>query len=171
MGILQLGPVRRTRQHHAVEHATITLLMARGRAPSAVAGRSNHRGFYVFGAVDTVPLEAAAREALARLQRGEAELAIHPNCGTNLVTAGVMTGLATLTVNAVSRARQAGLVDRIAVAIAAATVALVASRPVGMRLQRDVTTLAEVRDLQIESITRRQLGRLVVHFVALSAAT
>jgi hypothetical protein len=47
-------------------------------------------------------------------------------------------------------------------------VAVVASRPVGLRLQKHVTTLADVADLQIESVTRRQMGRLVVHFVALT---
>lgn len=171
MPILNLGPIRRVRQHHAVEHATITLLMAHNRALSLVGGRSDHRGFYVFGAVETGPLQAAAAEALLRLQRGEAELAIHPNCGTNLVTTGAMAGLAAFAATAIGRRRQAGLADRIAGAILAATAAVVASRPVGLRLQRDVTTLADVADLRIESITRRQLGRVVVHFVALSTET
>lgn len=168
MSILDLGPIRRTRQHHAVEHATITLLMARNRTLPLVAGRSNHRGFYIFGPVETVPLQAAAAEALARLQRGEAELAIHPNCGTNLVTTGAMAGLATYTATAIGHRRQAGLADRIAGAILAATVAVVASRPVGLRLQRAITTLADVADLRVESVTRHQMGRLVVHFVALT---
>ncbi len=168
MRLLDLGPIRRVRQNHAVEHATITLLMARDRSLPLVGGRSNHRGYYVFGPVDTTALEAAAIEALSRLQRGEAELAIHPNCGTNLVTTGAMAGLATFAATAISRSRQASLADRIAVAIMAATAAVVVSRPVGLRLQKDVTTLADVADLRIESVTRRQLGRLVVHFVALA---
>lgn len=168
MSILDLGPIRRVRQNHAVEHATITLLMAHNRALPLVGGRSDHRGFYIFGAVDTNKLAAAVTEALIRMQRGEAELAIHPNCGTNLVTTGAMAGLATFAASAIGRSRQASLVDRIAMAIMAATAAVVASRPVGIRLQRDVTTLADVADLQVESITRRQLGRMVVHFVALS---
>jgi hypothetical protein len=58
-------------------------------------------------------------------------------------------------------------VDRAALAVMAATVAVLASRPVGLRLQRDVTTLADVTGLRVASITRRQLGRMVVHFVAL----
>ena len=169
MSILNLGPIRRTRQHHAVEHATITLLMARNRTLPMVAGRSDHRGFYVFGPVETASLQAAVAEALARLQRGEAELAIHPNCGTNLVTTGAMAGLATYTVTAIGRCRQAGLADRVAGAILAATVAVVASRPVGLRLQRDVTTLADVAGLRVELITCHQMGRLVVHFVALTS--
>jgi hypothetical protein len=166
MRLLDLGPIRRVRQNHAVEHATITLLMARERSLPLVGGRSNHRGYYIFGPVDSAALEAAATEALSRLQRGEAELAIHPNCGTNLVTTGAMAGLATFTATAISRRRQASLADRIAVAIMAATVAVVASRPVGLRLQKDVTTLADVAGLRVESVTRRQLGRMVIHFVA-----
>jgi hypothetical protein len=169
MNILDLGPVRRVRQNHAVEHATITLLMARNRALHLIGGRSNHRGYYIFGAVETEALHAAASEALIRLQHGEAELAIHPNCGTNLVTTGFMAGLATFTATAISRRRQDGLLDRVAVAVLAATVAVVASRPVGLRLQRDVTTLADLDDVRLESITRQQLGRLVVHFVALAS--
>lgn len=171
MNLLNLGPIRRVRQNHAVEHATITLLMARQRSLSLVGGRSNHRGYFVFGPVETPALEAAAAEALARLQRGEAELAVHPNCGTNLVTTGVMAGVATLGAAALGSRRQAGALDRLALAILAATAAVVASRPVGLRLQRDVTTLADVADLRVQSITRRQLGGLVVHFVALADET
>ena len=167
MNLLDGGLIRRIRQHHAIEHATITLLMARNRGLSLVGGRSDHRGFYIVGAVDTDRLAAAADEALRRLQRGEAELAIHPNCGTNLVTTGAMTGLAALGASAISRRRQAGLADRVAAAVLAATAAALASKPLGLRLQRHVTTLADVAGLHIESITRRQLGRMVIHFVAI----
>jgi len=155
------------RQHHAIEHATITLLMARQRGLSLAGGRSDHRGFYVVGAVETHQLAAAVAEALTRLQRGEAELAIHPNCGTNLVTTGAMAGLAAWGATALSRRRQDGLVDRMAAAVLAATVAVLLSRPVGLRLQRQVTTLADVAGLRVESISRRQWGSLVFHFVAL----
>jgi len=169
MGVLNLGLIRRVRQNHAVEHGTITLLMARHRSLPLVGGRSDHRGYYIFGAVETDKLATAAADALARLQRGEAELAIHPNCGTNLVTTGAMAGLATFAATAISRRLQASLADRIAVAVMAATAAVVASRPVGLRLQRDVTTLADVAGLRVESITRSQLGRMVVHFVGISS--
>ncbi|MEI2692562.1 MAG: DUF6391 domain-containing protein [Anaerolineae bacterium] len=133
MNLLDGGLIRRIRQHHAIEHATITLLMARNRGLSLVGGRSDHRGFYIVGAVDTDRLAAAADEALRRLQRGEAELAIHPNCGTNLVTTGAMTGLAALGASAISRRRQAGLADRVAAAVLAATAAALASKPLGLR--------------------------------------
>ena len=171
MNILEAGFLRRVRQHHAVEHATITILMARNPGLPLVGGRSDHRGFFVYGPVETPMLAIAAQEALKRLKAGEARLAIHPNCGTNLVTTGAMAGVAALTAAAITRSRRASLLDQIPAAILAATGAVVASRPIGLRLQRQVTTLADVSDLQMGEITRRELGRLVQHFVVLEPAT
>lgn len=170
MNLLETGFVRRVRQHHAVEHATISILMARQPGLQLIGGRSNHRGFFVYGPVQTPLLEAAAREALQRLRAGEARLAIHPNCGTNLVTAGALAGVAALVAAAIARHRRGGLLDQAPAAILAATGAVVVSRPIGMRLQRSVTTRANVSDLRLGAITRRELGRLVLHFVALEAA-
>src|SRR5258708_2127856 len=90
---------RRVRQNHALEHATFTILA--GMDPSfSGSARSFSDGFVVFANVDLGLLRRAADEALRRLQAGEAELAIHPNCGTNLavgislVTIGTMLGMA-----------------------------------------------------------------------------
>lgn len=165
MNLLALPPIRRTRQNHALEHAAITLLVGRMARAGWVGGRSTSRGFYIFGQVDTELLANTTTEALLRLQGGERELAIHPNCGTNLVTTGALTGLAALTATGIARARRAGLFDRVAAGVLAAIVAAIASRPLGMRLQRHVTTLADVRDMQISSISRRRLGKLVMHWV------
>lgn len=161
--------VRRTRQNHAVEHATISLLSRYQSNLPLVAGRSNQHGFYVFGHVETAALAAAATEALARLQRGDAYLAIHPNCGTNLVTSGTLAGIAAFATAAVSRRRRASWLDELPLAIMATIVGMIIGRPLGMRLQRRVTTLADVRDLRLGAITRRQLmaGRWVQHFVRL----
>ena len=114
-----------------------------------LGGRSNHLGFSIYGRVETAALEAAVAEALARLQSGEARLAIHPNCGTNLVATGTLAGLAVMTTTALARWRRASVVDRIALGILAATAAIVAGRPLGFRLQRSVTTLADVSDLRL----------------------
>src|SRR5207245_10808680 len=75
---------RRIRQNYALEHATITILS--GMVPNLrISARSSSRGFIIFGDVDLGQLRRALDEALRRLQAGEAQLAIHPNCGTNLV--------------------------------------------------------------------------------------
>src|SRR5713101_4566874 len=82
---------RRIRQNHALEHATITILS--GYVPDLrVSARSSSRGFIIFGDVDLGQLRRSLDEALQRLQAGEAELAIHPNCGTNLVVGGSPAG-------------------------------------------------------------------------------
>src|SRR5258708_39874797 len=90
---------RRIRQNHALEHATITILS--GMVPDLrVSARSRSSGFIILGDVDLGQLRRALDEALRRLQAGEAELAIHPNCATNLVggisliTAGILLGVA-----------------------------------------------------------------------------
>lgn len=158
-------PVRRVRQHHAIEHATITVLMRHNAHLQLVGGRSDHRGFYIFGPVDSDALLEAAQEALARLQRGESNLAIHPNCGTNLVTTGTLAGIAGLLTATIGRRQQASLWDQLPFAILAAILALLAGRPIGFRLQRHVTTLADVRNLRLGRVSRRQFGRWVQHFV------
>src|SRR5260221_11042759 len=75
---------RRIRQNHALEHATVTVLS--GLIPDLrISARSSSRGFIIFGDVALGLLRRALDEALRRLQAGEAALAIHPNCGPNLV--------------------------------------------------------------------------------------
>ena len=58
---------QRLRQHHAIEHATISVLSRRAPGVQVVA-RSDTEGFTVFGQVETPTLTAAAEEALRRLQ-------------------------------------------------------------------------------------------------------
>lgn len=164
MRLLDLPLIRRVRQNHAVEHATITMLMARHRSLPLVGGRSNHRGYYVFGAVETEQLAAAARDALVRLQRGEAELAIHPNCGTNLVTAGVFSGIGAL---ALASGRGRSWWDRAPSAVLGATLALLLAMPAGRWMQENVTTDAGVTGLRIAGVTRHANGPMIRHRVAI----
>src|SRR5579883_605184 len=95
---------RRIRQNHALQHATITVL-SRMVPDLRVSARSSSTGFIIFGDVDLGQLRRAVDEALARLQAGEAELAIHPNCGTNLVVGVSFVTLGTILGLTSSRAR------------------------------------------------------------------
>ncbi|MEA3335980.1 MAG: DUF6391 domain-containing protein [Chloroflexota bacterium] len=162
-----MGFVRRTRQHHAIEHATVTMLTRRNQVASLVGGRSDHRGFYIFGDVDTEVLQRAVDEAITRLRAGEARLAIHPNCGTNLVTTGALAGLATFAATMLTRRNNARIVDQIPVAIMAGIGGMMLGRPAGTRLQRQVTTLADIGGLKLGSITRGKLWRWNYHFVTI----
>ena len=77
------------RRNHALEHATIVVMMERepGRK---LNGFSTDEGFFVQGARSFEEVESAAREALRRLRRGEKGLAVHRNCGTTIVAANLL---------------------------------------------------------------------------------
>lgn len=156
----------RLRQHHAIEHATISLL-ARRMPGIQVVARSDLQGFTVFGAVETAMLRSVAEEALRRLQAGETELALHPNCGTNLVTAGILSGIAAL---AAGSGRSRSFWDRLPAAILGATVALMAAAPVGRWLQANVTTSGAVAGLRISEVVRLADGPVPRHRVVIGAA-
>jgi hypothetical protein len=141
---------RRVRQNHALEHATITILS--GMVPDlSVSARSSADGFIIFGNVDLGVLRHAINEALRRLQAGEAELAIHPNCGTNiavgisLITLGTLFGLTS------HQPR-----TRITTAAASSVAGLMAARPVGQYIQRHLTTLPDLAGVRVTEIARRK---------------
>src|SRR5262249_52397249 len=116
------------------------------------------RGFTIFAALDTERVRSAADEALRRLRAGEAELAIHPNCGTNLAVGTSLVVLGSLFALTAVRRR-----TRFASAAASSLAGLAAARPLGKVVQRHVTTLPDLHDVRIASITaRRHLGRGVV---------
>ena len=75
-------PVR-VRNNHALEHATLHVLQEKG-LKSRLGGISDVGGFWIYGDVETEAIFTAAQEALKRLADGESELAVHPNCGTNI---------------------------------------------------------------------------------------
>jgi plasmid stabilization system protein ParE len=138
------------RQHHAIEHATVTLLSRRLPGVRMLA-RSDLQGFTLFGEADTDAVEAAAEEAVKRLQAGEAGLAVHPNCGTNLVTAGMLSGLAAVVATS---GRGRSWADRVPSSLLAATLALILAVPAGRWMQENVTTSPHVEGLRIASVTR-----------------
>ena len=148
---------RRIRQNHALEHATITVLS--GMVPDlSISARSSSNGFIIFGNVDLGLLRRALDEALRRLQAGEASLAIHPNCGTNLavgvslMTVGTMLGMAS------NHTR-----TRVATAALASLAGLMGARPLGEFVQKHFTTLPDLQGVRVTEIFRRKiLGFTVV---------
>ena len=151
---------KRIRQNHALEHATVTIL-TREQPGLLVNARSSTRGFIIFADLDVTLVRACCDEALKRLRGGEADLAIHPNCGTNLAVgtslamAGSLFGLTAL------RPR-----TRVASAMLSGLAGLMVARPLGQVVQRHVTTMAELRDVWILSVAKRRYwGRTVVEVI------
>lgn len=161
--ILAVPVIDRTRRNHGLEHATITLLAQKYRGFS-LAGRSTHHGFYLYGQVSAAEIEEAAQAALQRMKDGERHLAVHPNCGTNFVVAGFAAALAAFFGFFGARNWRERL-ERLPFVASLATFALIFAQPVGLTLQREVTTSGEMREMEIISIEPRAFGGLPVHFV------
>lgn len=148
------------RRNHALEHATITIMLQKLGRPVRLAGRSTPRGFYVYGNLDTALLTECAHEALQRLRAGEADLAVSPMCGTNLAVAGVLAGLSSFAV--LGSKPKAEKLPRV---IMFATGSVLASQPIGRLAQKYVTTAVGHETCEITRISANQYGPLTVHRV------
>jgi hypothetical protein len=154
--ILNLPPYLATRRNHALEHATLKIL-ARKYDDKNLAGHSNPTGFFLFGDVAIDDLRNAINEAMARLRAGEAGLAIHPGCGTNLATSMILP--ATFAFLPMQRARtNFWRFLLIPFALGLAVFGYLLSKPLGPWLQRNVTTEANLGNLQVQEIFQVRKG-------------
>ena len=152
--------ISRVRRNHGLEHATIHILSEKYSGFSA-QGNSDHRGFAlnIYGNINEDQVEAAVREAYRRMKGGEHALAVHPNCGTALLTTATMATLAAQTVFGLEYIRQGkesniGSVffNSLPSAVLMVVLAIIISRPVGLQLQARYTTEGDLGDLEIVEI-------------------
>src|SRR3989304_846317 len=127
--------INAVRRNHALEHATISILLSRHGPNIRVLGRAAPAGFYIYGDIPPATLRELANEGLARLQRGESHLAVSPLCGPTLAVAGGLAGFASLFAMG-GRTRLEGLPS----VIMAAMVAVLAAQPLGRLGQKHLTT-------------------------------
>ncbi len=154
--------ISRVRRNHGLEHATIHMLTARHQNFSA-QGNSDHRGFSlnIYGEISEADVRTAVQEAFARLKAGEHHLAIHPNCGTVLLTTATLAVLAAQSVFSVEQKRQQRpasdwlVVSRaLPSAVFAVVVALITGKRLGIQLQAQYTVEGNLGDLEIVSVRR-----------------
>ncbi len=164
MGLINLPLITRIQRNHGLEHATIHILNRRNGNLSLV-GRSDWSGFTLYGPIDTAEVKHAAHEALRRLRQGEAELAVHPRCGTVIATTGLLTGLAAFVAFSLDNSRGRFRWISIPAAILAATLAAIVAQPLGLLLQERYTTSGDPGDLEIKSISVNPNSGLIIHRV------
>jgi hypothetical protein len=150
MNILDLPVYLATRRNHALEHATLHML-ARKYDDKMLAGHSNPTGFFVFGDIPTDDIRNAINEAMTRLHAGERELAIHPGCGTNLATSMILPATFALFPFQGSRSNR-GRFLLLPLALLFGAFGFFLSKPLGPWLQRNVTTEADLGNLQVKEI-------------------
>ena len=162
--ILGVPAVSSIRRNHGLEHATLHILSQRYPGLS-LAGHSNSTGFWLLGDVPTEAVKTAVSEALQRMRSGEHNLAVHPNCGTNFVTAGTVAGLAgAFAMFGVGKGTKDKL-ERLPLAASLATIGLILAQPLGLLVQERITTSGQPGDLEVTGITPSRRGRIKAHRV------
>jgi hypothetical protein len=159
--VLDIPAIARTRRNHGLEHATLHILAQR-HPHTALAGHSDASGFWVLGDVSIEAIQGAVDEALSRLQAGESRLAIHPNCGTNFATAGVLAGLAAGAAMLGGKSTR-DRIERLPLAALLATLALIIAQPLGALVQERVTTSGNPGELRVKEIVVSRRGRWRAH--------
>lgn len=156
--------VRRTRRNHGLEHATIHLLSHKIKDLKMV-GRSDASGFWLWGDVETEQVQQAVDNALTRMRNGEHNLAIHPNCGTNLVVVATLGTVATMAALTGSERDPAGKFGRVPLILFGIMISVIFGQPLGRQVQEHVTTLGDPGDLRIKEIRPSKRGGMTAHRV------
>ena len=157
------------RRNHALEHATVTLLLSKLGPDIRLVGRATGDGFLIFGDIPTQTLRECVTEALMRLKRGEGFWAVTPLCGTNLVSAGVLASLSTMAV--IRRAEKSGKKDRLPTVLLAGVIGVTVAQPLGRLLQKHITTSPDLEDTEIIDIETRSASVHKIKTLRRPAAT
>ena len=157
---MDLRVIDRIRRNHAIEHGTVAVLLERGARPP-LGGYGTPGGFFIYGNLSTEDVSSAAAEALGRMQEGERELAVSPFCGTNLMVGALLAALVVRIAGRASKQR----VGRIPLVMLGVLGSMWLRRPVGAMVQRHLTTLSGVANVEIIETKRHQFAGRTLHRV------
>lgn len=136
------------RRNHALEHATIVVMMER-QPGRKFNGFSTDDGFFVQGVRSLEEVDSAAREALRRLKDGQRNLAIHRNCGTTIVAANLLAAVFFLGSLGVGLYLGLSLGNFFLLLVGAMLLSFVLRVPLSLLLQRFVTTDADLTNAEV----------------------
>lgn len=160
--LLEIPQLSRLRRNHGLEHATLHILA--NRHPGLkMGGYSDFNGFWMVANLTQQEVSQAAHEALRRMKAGEHHLAVHPNCGTNFATAGSLAGLAGVFGMWRVGSRKRDKLERLPLVATLATLALILAQPLGLRVQKNITTSGVPGNLEIVQVNPAKRGRLTTH--------
>lgn len=156
--------ISRLRRNHSLEHATMHVLSEKFKG-LGMAGISGPWGFYLLADLPSETVCDAALEALKRLQEGEASLAVHDNCGTNLATPAMLAAL-TIWVAMLGTGKDKQLkLRRLPFALILAIPVFLLSRPLGPIFQRLLTTTDDPATLQVDRVFTQKYGGRSLHHI------
>ena len=157
--ILNVPLISRIRRNHGLEHATLHTLSKR-HPGKKMGGYSDFNGFWLVGDLSVDQVRDGAVEALQRLKAGEHHLAVHPNCGTNFATAGSLAGLVGVMGMLGVGSRKRDKIERLPLVATLATLALIFAQPLGLSVQKHLTTSGNPGALEIVEVIHSRRGRL-----------
>ena len=156
----------RVRRNHALEHATLHILQEKGIS-GRLGGISDAGGFWIYGDVPTETLLLAAQEALKRLADGESGLAVHPNCGTNLAVGALAAGGLAWVGMRGTKGKIGRRIARLPIAVLMGIIGYQVAKPLGPKIQEQVTTNADVSGMEVAQVLRHEMvNGISVHRVS-----
>jgi hypothetical protein len=162
--ILEVNPVWKVRSNHALEHATLHVLATKATL-ARMSGFSDAGGFWLLGEVPTDLVFENARKALERMQAGETGLAIHENCGSNLVPSiAVSGGLVWLAMAGAGKDLRKKAI-RFPLAVVLALIGFEAAKPAGPLLQEKAVSTDHVANMLVREVRCYRPYGLVIHRV------
>lgn len=162
--VLDIPFISRIRRNHGLEHATLHLLAQRYPRHS-MAGHSDVNGFWLIGDIPGDVVRSVVLEAGERLRAGDHNLAVHPNCGTNFVTSGVLAGFAAFIALFGADKRMKNRLERLPLAASLATFALIVAQPLGFSIQKYITTSGDIGELKVVEIIPTRRGNISAYRV------
>jgi hypothetical protein len=162
--LVKISFVNNTRRNHALEHATLKVL-EECYPGMRMAGVSNPKGFLLLADLPTEVVTDAVLKAQKRLVAGEEDLAIHPHCGTNVVTSSLLAAVSAWILLYGSSGTRKPKWYNYLFAISFAIPIYIFSEPLGPKVQKLVTTKADLGDLAVKLVESNGYGKSLVHFI------
>ncbi len=153
-----------TRKNHALEHATMTILTERYKGVRML-GHSSPAGFFLVADLPTEIVTDAVLEAKRRLENGEPNLAVHPNCGTNMAVSSLVGSAAAFSVLGLLSKKGQNAWWHYLVASAFAVPAFLLAKPLGPKLQKSLTTDSAMQDIAVQLVTSQKTANSMIHFI------
>jgi len=108
----------------------------------------------------------AALEAEQRLKDGESQLAVHPQCGTNLMVPAMIAASSAWLTWQINRLKKKPGMMRMLISALVAVPAFFLARPLGPLAQKKLMTSPDLENTSIREVVSTRFGNTYLHRVS-----
>ena len=130
-----------------------------------MVGHSNPTGFVLMADLPTEIVTEAVLEAKRRLESGEPNLAVHPNCGTNLAVSSLAGSVVAFSVLGILGGKGKNAWWHYLLALIAAVPAFLLSKPLGPMVQKNLTTNPNTQNVAVRMVTSQKTANSFIHSI------